>query len=370
VILDAPTPPERQMTLKYIVLSGLFAALPALGRAPAPPATVSIVDEVFASTILAQNRIGLDPERRAKVYLPPGYATSGRRYPVVYFLHNAWWSPRQMAEDGRVRRLLERGFAEGTTGGFILVAADFTGPTTGSLYENSPVSGRWLDYAVEEVVPLIDRRYRTLARRESRAVVGDFFGGRGALKLAMVHADVFSVAYAMHPVATGTGDIPWLSLEIDWPRMHAAGSFAELGGLGRTQIFWAIHQAFAPDLSRPPCHCNFYVEMKEGKTHYDPDRVQAMQHAFLLDETLAESAGNLRTLRGLALDWGRFDTTQAHVTSNREFSRKLEDLGIEHEAEEYRGGPFDRAFTDDGRFASRVLPFLQKHLEFAPPSSR
>jgi S-formylglutathione hydrolase FrmB len=358
------------MTLKYIVLFGLFAALPVMARTPAQPAPVSVVDEVFTSTILAQNRIGLDPERRAKVYLPPGYSTSGRRYPVVYFLHNAWWSPRQMAEDGRMQRLLERGFAESATGEFIFVVADFTGPTTGSLYENSPVSGRWLDYAVEEVVPLIDRKYRTLARRESRAVVGDFFGGRGALKLAMVHADVFSVAYAMHPVATGTGDIPWLSLEIDWPRMNAASSFADLGGLGRTQIFWAIHQAFAPNVSHPPCHCDFYVEMKDGKSQYNPDRVRAMQRTFLLDGTLPESAANLRTLRGLALDWGRFDTTQAHVVSNRQFSRMLDDLGVEHEAEEYRGGPFDRSFTDDGRFASRVLPFLQKHLEYQPASSR
>ena len=105
-----------------------------------------------------------------------------------------------------------------------------------------------------------------------------------------------------------------------------------------------------------------YVEMKDGKTQYNPDRVLAMQRAFLLDGTLPESAANLRTLRGLALDWGRFDTTQAHVISNRQFSRMLDDLGVEHEAEEYRGGPFDRTFTDDGRFAARVLPFLKKHL--------
>jgi S-formylglutathione hydrolase FrmB len=281
---------------------------------------------------------------------------------VVYFLHNAWWGPRQMVEDGRMQRLLERGFATGVTREFILVVADYTGPTTGSLYENSPVTGRWLDYTVDEVVPLVDRKYRTFARRESRAVVGDFFGGRGALKLAMVHADVFSVAYALHPVAAGTGNIPWTSLEIDWPRMYAAKSFGELGGLGRTQIFWAIHQAFAPNVSRPPCYCDFYVEMKDGKTQYDPERVLAMQRAFLLDATLAESAANLRTMRGLAFDWGRFDTTEAHVLSNRQLSRMLEDLGVEHEAEEYRGGPFDRNFTDDGRFATRVLPFLEKHL--------
>ncbi|HEU5133902.1 MAG TPA: alpha/beta hydrolase-fold protein [Steroidobacteraceae bacterium] len=346
------------------LIVGLLVALPALPRDPAP-ARGTVVDEPFTSTALRDNRIGLKPERAIKLLLPPGYTKSKQRYPVVYFLHNAWWGPRQMFEDGRAQRLIERAFADGGVQEFILVVADYTGPTTGSLYENSPVSGRWIDYTVDEVVPLIDAKYRTLARRESRAVVGDFFGGRGALKLAMVKADVFSVAYAMHPVATGAGDIPWSSLEIDWPRIHAAKTFAELGGLGRTQIFWAIHQAFAPNVAAPPCFCDFYAGLKDGKAAYNPDRAMAMQKSFLLDETLSQSAAALRSMRGLALDWGRFDTTQAHVVSNRQFSRKLEDLGVEHEAEEYRGDPWNRTWTEDGRFAERVLPFLRKHLATA-----
>lgn len=235
----------------FLVLLGLLIVMPALARDPAPP-RMAVVDEPFVSTVLRDNRIGLNPERMIKVLLPPGYAQSKQRYPVVYFLHNAWSAPKQMIEDARAQRLIERAFVDGVAPQFIFVVADYTGPTTGSLYENSPVSGRWIDYTVDEVVPLIDRKYRTLARRESRAVVGDFFGGRGALKLAMVKADVFSVAYAMHPVATGTGDIPWSALEIDWPRMHAAKMYGELGGLGRTQVFWAIHQAFARISRRRP----------------------------------------------------------------------------------------------------------------------
>lgn len=354
-------------TKSWLLLAGLLLALPASARDPIPP-RATLVAEPFVSGVLRDNRIGLNPERSIQVLLPPGYATSKRRYPVVYFLHNAWYGPTQMIQDGRAQRLIERAFADGVAPEFIFVVADYTGPTTGSLYENSRVSGRWIDYTVEEVVPLIDSRYRTLARRESRAVVGDFFGGRGALKLAMTRADLFGAAYAMHPVATGTGDIPWSGLEIDWQRIHAAKTFGELGGLGRTQIFWAIHQAFAPNIAAPPCYCDFYTEIKDGSADYNPDRAMAMQKSFLLDETLAESAAALRTMRGLALDWGRFDTTQAHVTSNRAFSRKLADLGIEHEAEEYRGDPWNRTWTDDGRFATRVLPFLRRHLatEAAP----
>jgi hypothetical protein len=344
-----------------LLLAAWLFALPTLARDPASP-RLTLVDEPFVSSVLRDNRIGLDPDRPVRVLLPPGYASSKQRYPVVYFLHNAWYGPKQMIEDGRAQRLIERAFAEDIAPRFIFVIADYTGPTTGSLYENSPVSGRWIDYTVDEIVPLVDARYRTLARRESRAVVGDFFGGRGALKLAMVKADVFGAAYAMHPVATGAGDLPWASLEIDWPRIHAAKTYGELGGFGRTQIFWAIHQAFAPNVSAPPCFCDFYIEGKDAKPVYNPDRTMAMQKAFLLDGTLMESAPALRTMRGLALDWGRFDTTQAHVISNREFSRKLDDLGVEHEAEEYRGDPWNRTWTEHGRFAKRVLPFLGRHL--------
>lgn len=324
----------------------------------------TLVTEQLTSSILEQNRIGLDTTRNIKVFLPPGYADSRKSYPVVYFLHNAWWSPEQMFQEGHAVKLLERGFAKQIVKEFIFVVADYTTPTTGSIYENSPVSGRWLDFTVDEIVPFIDRRFRTLPHRNSRAVVGDFFGGRGALKLAMTHADVFSVAYAMHPVATGNGSSPWASLGIDWPKIHQAKSFADLGSDGRTRLFVTISQAFLPNLDRPPFYCDFFMEMKDGRPTLHVDNTRKTKTGFHLEETLNESAANLRTMRGLAFDWGRFDPVYAHVESNRTFSRLLEDLGVEHEAEEYRGGPWDRLWTDDGRFYARVLPFLARHLVF------
>ncbi len=159
----------------FLLVASLLIALPALARDSAPP-RVTVVDEPFVSSVLRDNRIGLDPERAIKVLLPPGYAKSKQRYPVVYFLHHAWYGPKRTIEDGRAQQLIERAFADGVVQEFIFVVADYTGPTTRSLYENSPVSGRWIDYTVDEVVPLIDAKYRTLARRDSRAVVGDFFG--------------------------------------------------------------------------------------------------------------------------------------------------------------------------------------------------
>ena len=68
----------------------------------------------------------------------PTYDNSNRRNPVVYFLHNAWTSPRQMIENGRLQPLIERGFADRIVQEFILAVANYTGPTTGGLYQNSP----------------------------------------------------------------------------------------------------------------------------------------------------------------------------------------------------------------------------------------
>jgi hypothetical protein len=52
------------------------------------------------------------------------------------------------------------------------------------------------------------------------------------------------------------------------------------------------------------------------------------------------------------------------VHAVREFSLKLVELSIEHEAEEYRGDPRSRNFTDNGRFYTHLLPFCKQYLQF------
>lgn len=316
--------------------------------------------------MLLDNCIGLDTERTLKVYLPPGYGSSKKSYPVVYYFHNIFWNPEKMFADGIVTKRLEEGFANGTTAPFIFVAADFSTATTGCVYENSPVSGRWLDFIVQELVPYIDKRFRTLPHRDSRAAIGDFMGGRGALKLAMTYPDVFSIVYALHPVATGAGRMPWRSLPIDWKKTYNAQSAADVGTDGRTQLFVTISQAFLPNPARPPFYCDFFMEPQNGKPTLHPVNLRRTQTSFHLEEMLDSAAANLRTLRALAFDWGRFDSNQDHVYANQTFSKKLEDLGIEHEAEEYRGDPWNRVWIEHGRFSTRVLPFLSRHLRFEP----
>ena len=179
----------------------------ALIGAPVMGAPASVIETKYLeSTILKENRIGLNPVRRIKVYLPPGYAQSKLRYPVIYMLHSINWDNERMFAPGTAAQpTFDRAIANGVIRPFIVVAPDYTTPGPGSMFANSSTAGRFEDHTLQEVVPYIDAHYRTLPKAESRAITGDFMGAYGALRYAFRHPDVFSVVYAMHPVGTGSG---------------------------------------------------------------------------------------------------------------------------------------------------------------------
>lgn len=323
-----------------------------------------VTTNYLASSILNDTKTGLDSNRMVKVYLPPGYSDSGKSYPVIYYLHNIFSSAENTLSDGRFVSTLERGFENGIVKELIVVIADFSSPTTGSLYENSQTSGRWLDFITDELVPFIDARFRTIHHRDSRALTGDFMGARGALKLSMTNPEIFSVVYALHPVATGVGYIPWSTNEVNWKKILQAKTFSELAGDGRAQIFVAIAQAFLPNPNRPPFYCDFWMELENGEPKIHVENTLKAQVGFLLDQTVVDNANNLKKMNGIAFDWGRYDPTQTHVYTNQAFTRRLEDLGIDHEAEEYRGTPRDKNWIDNGRVYTRMLPFINRRLVF------
>ncbi|WP_378172523.1 alpha/beta hydrolase [Aquimarina sp. SS2-1] len=324
-----------------------------------------VMDDTIFSKVLTANKIGLNTKRNIKIYLPPGYSQSKKKYPVVYYLHSLFENPNHIVSDHKTPEIIDKSIESNQSKEFIFVVADFTSTNVGSLYENSNTSGRWLDFITMELLPYIDQNYKTISNKNSRAVIGHFMGGRGALQLGMAYPDLFSVVYALHPVATGSGYLPRVSLAIDWDKVHAAESYAEINENVMTQIFTSVCQAFLPNPERPPLYCDFLFEKDEnGKLVLHPKNVRKERKGFHLDESLDEYGDNLRSLKAIAFDWARFDQTQAHVISNRRFSKKLMDLGVEHIGEEFVGDPWNKYWGDDGRIATRVIPLLNKHLKF------
>ncbi|WP_298311174.1 alpha/beta hydrolase-fold protein [uncultured Aquimarina sp.] len=325
----------------------------------------SIINDTITSKVLEKNKVGLSTKRNIKIYLPPGYSSSKNKYPVVYYFHSLFENPNHVISDHKTPEIIDKNISENRSKEFIFVVADFTSPTIGSLFENSSTSGYWLDFITKELVPFIDQKYRTISDKNSRAVIGHFMGGRGALKVAMAYPQIFGIVYALHPVATGSGYLPRVSLGIDWDKVLLAKSYKDVGDDIRTKIFTSVCQAFLPNPDRAPLYCDFLFEKDENEVlKLHPKNVRKEQKGFHLDERLDEYADNLRSLKAIAFDWARFDQTQAHVISNRRFSKRLMDLGVDHEGIEFVGDPWNKYWGNDGRIATRVLPFLNKHLKF------
>ena len=79
----------------------------------------------------------------------------------------------------------------------IVVLPDMWTRFGGSQYINSAGMGRYEDYLIDEMIPLVDRNYRTLPDRDHRGIMGRSSGGFGAITQAMHHPDVFG-AFACH----------------------------------------------------------------------------------------------------------------------------------------------------------------------------
>ncbi|MSU50654.1 MAG: hypothetical protein EXS37_16470 [Opitutus sp.] len=128
-----------------------------------------------------------------RIYLPPDYETAAaRRYPVVYWLHGLGGTQRT---GEKFVAPLDAAIRAGKAPAMIAVLVN---GMRDSLYCDSsdgkiPVES----VIVRELVPHVDRTYRTLANRRSRAVEGFSMGGFGAPHLGFKYPEVFGVVGMM-----------------------------------------------------------------------------------------------------------------------------------------------------------------------------
>ena len=129
------------------------------------------------------------------VYLPPGYATSGQRYSVLYLLHGFPGRPLAFLETVRMGVVEDSLTALGKTQGVILVMPfGSTGTFTDKEWVDGVGSNQgWGTFASRDLVRAIDARYRTIRSGAGRAIAGLSEGGFGAIDIALRHPREFSV---------------------------------------------------------------------------------------------------------------------------------------------------------------------------------
>ena len=351
-------------TLLLSALSLFLGALPLSAQNSGSKS--QIVERVIHSKSFAANKIGVSADRKLIVYLPAGYAGSGKRYPVLYFFASPLDSYRSLFDKSGAQALFDRAIARGTVRSFILVSVDMTTPLGASWFVNSPVTGNWDDFTVQELVPYIDAGFRTIPTRGARGLMGHHMGAYGAIRIGMKHADIFGSLYGMNPVGSGSG-VQIMDSRPNWDLLEHAASLDEVKKDGFSAIFTSIFQAHLPNPEKPPLYADLPAHRDGWKLMIDSKLTARLRDSFFLESLIPQYADNLKSLRGFKFDWSRNDGIWDHVFSNHALTHKLNEFGIVHEAEEYNGlWDTDTYWSPEGRVIADVLPFFQQHLEFEP----
>ena len=175
-------PREITLTKAFRVLAlfaGVVFAARAITAQDAVPAYLQ-VRPVPHGTVqsVAYKSKALDTERKMVVYTPPGYQKSDVRYPVLYLLHGAGSTETSWTERGKAQVIIDNLIADGKIKPLVVVMpfgfAVQRAPeaTRGDASENKMQREGFTKDFFEDVVPLVDSKYRVYTCREHRAIAG------------------------------------------------------------------------------------------------------------------------------------------------------------------------------------------------------
>lgn len=175
--------------------------------------------------------------RQAVVYTPPSYDRDpSKRYPVLYLQHGSGESERSWVEQGRANVILDNLIAEKRAVEMIVVMELGYAVKAGA----SPAPGSrgnegFEDLVVSDLVPMIDCVYRTIPKRESRAIAGLSMGGGQAVRIGLGHPDLFA---SVGSLSGGAGARPGSGPNAPRPE-GIAKALADPGAFNaKTRLFW------------------------------------------------------------------------------------------------------------------------------------
>jgi S-formylglutathione hydrolase FrmB len=206
----------------------------------------------------------------------------------------------------------------------------------GSFYLNSQVIGDYETYITQDLVNLIDGRYRTLNARESRGISGFSMGGWGAMHLALKFPAIFSVTVPVAGFYDSTSQ--WAN--------NAARELVRLGPTNLTQLasidwpaagFQALFAGLLPNAQRPPLFTDYpylvvngeFVSVDSARSRCRNGDVQNGDVGRYLQQSVRLTG--IRIVHGAA-DW------LVPVSEARQFTNALAVAGIPFEYVEHTGG--------------------------------
>jgi len=324
---------------------------------PLPVPEDLVVDQI-TSPSLEGNPLGDPAMRNMVIYLPPGYDTSDKGYPVVYLMPGLgaterWWacgefSPAFSLMGIAVQNIPEEGFAsmidgliaDGKMRPMIIVMPDISTAYGGSFCVNSALNGNHEDYIVNDIVPYIDANYRTLPSRDSRGIAGHCMGGYAAMYLSMRHPDVFGAVASHSGTLLTAGLLPEMQLIIAAENPEGLTLTGPDPAKPWTSTLYLFSAAFSPNLDNPP----FYVDIPFDENVQLREDVAQRWAAYDLLQIFPDYVSALVGLKGIYLDAGDKDELGEQLIAQA-FSEALSAAAIEHQLEIFDGAHMDNLYT-------------------------
>ncbi len=326
----------------------------------------------FASRTLANNPLGDPAVRTVPVYLPPGYddpKNARRRYPSAYVLTGFTGKGTMLVNDSGfgepLHHRLDRLIGSGKVQPMVVVMPDCFTRYGGSQYLDSSATGRYETHLVHELVPYIDRTFRTRPSAAHRCVLGKSSGGFGAIVHGLRHPDVFG-ALADH---SGDAAFEYCYLP-DFPKVVRAVSkhgslehwWAAFQRAPKKSFEWlevlnivAMAAAYSPN-PRKPLRVDLPFDLETGEIDarvwrrwlaWDPVRMVAGS---------ARYRAAARKLKLVYVDCGRRDEWNLDLGA-RMLVKELKQAGARVHHEEFDDGHMDIPYRYDRSFEllSKVL---------------
>lgn len=139
---------------------------------------------------------GQSTTAKIQVYLPPGYGSSNRSYPVIYAVP---WASNLWTGGAALTTMLDTMITSGTFPASIVVfVAQEGGAYPDSECANSVDGHEWYEtYLTTTIVPYVDSTYHTIRSAAARSVLGFSQGGFCSTMLVLRHPDLFSTAISL-----------------------------------------------------------------------------------------------------------------------------------------------------------------------------
>ena len=184
VVLDprnVRTSPQRSNQNSLLVVPGDFSEHRTVPHG-------SVLSQAFISQTLG------GVERPVTIYTPPGYENDRRSYPVLYLMHGGGDHETSWVTNARMNDILDNLIAEGKARPMIVVMPMGQTPVNGQLAQvmtSDPSKEPFVRDMMDDIIPWIDRTFRTIPNGANRAMAGLSMGGIQTLNTALNHLDAF-----------------------------------------------------------------------------------------------------------------------------------------------------------------------------------